>query len=252
MPSSPSARRPFIGCTTYRKDIGNDMPMITMSLAAAYTEAIEAAGGIPLLIPLGLDEAELEAILARVDGLLLPGGGDINPNLYNGDERHATLRGIDDDRDRVEIWLARTAVARQIPLLAICRGHQMFNVALGGTLWQDVASQNQDAIRHDFYRVLPRQHLAHEVKVTPGSCLAGCLQQETVKVNSLHHQGIKTLADGLTATAVAPDGLIEGVEVADHPFAVGVQWHPENLTEVAPVMRSLFAGLVAAARRRMK
>lgn len=252
MPSITSSKRPLIGCTTYRKTVGDNPPMPVMGLASAYTEAIQAAGGIPVLIPLGLDEAGLEAILAQVDGILLPGGGDINPSLYNGDKRHATLRDIDDDRDRVEMWLARTAVTRNIPLLAICRGHQIFNVALGGTLWQDVASQNTIAIKHDFFRQLPRHHLAHDVSLTTGSCLAQCLQMETVPVNSLHHQGIRDLAPGLTATAVAPDGLVEGIEAAGHPFAVGVQWHPENLTIVAPVMMGLFRGLVEAASNLVK
>jgi len=251
MSSTIPSKRPLIGCTTYRKTTHNStVPM--MGLATAYIESVQAAGGIPLLITLGLDEASLEAILAQVDGILLPGGGDINPSRYNGGNRHATLRGIDDDRDWMEMWLARAAVAGNIPLLAICRGHQIFNVAMGGTLWQDVESQTAATMKHDFYQIWPRHHLAHQVSLTAGSCLAGCLPQETVQVNSLHHQGIRELAPGLTATAVAPDGLIEGIEAPDHPFALGVQWHPENLIGVAPAMLGLFRGLVDAARNRVK
>lgn len=247
--SSPSAqKRPLIGCTTYRKTADQNPPIEIFGLMPAYVEAVVAAGGIPILIPLGLSDDDLQAIFERVDGLLLPGGGDIDPGFYQG-ELHESLWGIDRDRDRVEFFMARRAVTQQKPLLAICRGHQVFNVALGGTLWVDVSSQMPDAIKHDNFGRYPRNHIAHNVRLHPGSNLSNCLSGEQVGVNSLHHQGIRDLAPELTAVAVAPDGLVEGVEVVGHPFAVGVQWHPENLIHDDPSMLSLFKALVAVSRQ---
>ena len=124
----------------------------------------------------------------------------------------------------------------------------MFNVALGGTLWGDIASQKEGAIRHDYFRTHPRNYLSHTIEIMPGSRLAHYLGKRESWVNSLHHQGVRELASGLTATAVAPDGLIEAVEISDHPFAIGVQWHPECLYEEDSDMLALFKGLVEAAK----
>jgi len=143
--------------------------------------------------------------------------------------------------------MARAAVAQRKPVLAICRGHQVFNVALGGSLWQDVDSQMSGTIGHDHLDGHARNYTPHAVEVSPTSKLAGCLTKTRVHVNSLHHQGIRQLAPGLSATAVAPDGLIEGIEIPDHPFAVGVQWHPEDLIHDDPTMLGLFRKLVEAA-----
>lgn len=237
--------RPIIGLTTYRKTSAQTPPLPLMALMPTYIDAVTAAGGIPLLIPLGLDEDALSTVLARLDGLILTGGGDIAGELYHS--QHADfIFDIDADRDRVELFLAREAVARSKPLLAICRGHQMLNVALGGTLYEDVVEWMPGAIKHDFFGVFPRNHQAHAVAIEPGSKLADTLGRRETKVNSLHHQGIRDLAHGLVATAHAPDGLIESVEAVDHPFALGVQWHPENLVHDDPVMLSLFRALVDA------
>ncbi|MCP5097120.1 MAG: gamma-glutamyl-gamma-aminobutyrate hydrolase family protein [Chloroflexi bacterium] len=245
-PNNPTERRPLIGCTTYRK-MADQFPQIEIiGLMPAYIRAVEAAGGVPLLIPLGVDEVTLAAILERVDGVLLPGGGDIDPVVYQGNA-HKALWGIDKDRDRVEFFVAQQAVKMAKPVLAICRGHQVMNVALGGTLWEDIGSLKSDAIRHDYFRAFPRNHIAHSVDVTPDSKLASCFCEAELMVNSLHHQGVRDLAPELMATAVAPDGLIEAVEISDHPFAVGVQWHPENLIQNVPEMLNLFTGLIDAA-----
>lgn len=238
-------RRPIIGCTTYRKNIPQDEPIEMYGLMPSYINAIVAAGGIPLLIPLGLDEDSLLAILKRVDGLLLPGGGDVEPGRYGG-RPHPTMWGISPERDQTELAIARHAVDLHKPMFAICRGVQVFNVAMGGTLWEDVKSLFPGAIEHR-YDLQPRSYLAHTVYLKPGSVLARCTGRSELRVNSLHHQAIKDLAPGLTVTATAPDGLIEGVEVGEHPFAVGVQWHPENLIEDNPEMLGLFRGLVEAA-----
>jgi len=246
--SSPARQRPLIGCTTYRKTADQDPPIELFGLMPTYVDAIVAAGGVPILIPLGLSDEALQAIFERVDGLLLPGGGDIEPEFYRG-QPHTSLWGIDRDRDRVEFFMARAAVAQPKPLLAICRGHQVFNVALGGTLWVDVSSQMPDAIKHDYFGVHPRNYAAHSVKLQPNSKLSLCLGRDQTDVNSLHHQGIRDLAPELAAVAVAPDGLVEAVEIVGHPFAIGVQWHPENLIHDDPAMLSLFKGLVAASEQ---
>ena len=170
------------------------------------------------------------------------------PCDYYHSEHPDFIFDVDPDRDRVEYYLTREAVARRLPLLAICRGHQMLNVALGGTLYEDVLQGMPGAIKHDFFGLFPRNHQAHEVILEPGSRLATALGHQVACVNSLHHQGIRDLAPGLSAAAHAPDGLIEAVEVDDHPYALGVQWHPENLYVDNPDMLALFRGLVDAAR----
>ena len=236
--------RPLIGLTTYRKN-AQDSGAPLYGLMRSYVDAVAGAGGIPLLIPLGLDSEDLFLILQRVDGLILPGGGDIDPQAYRG-VNHETIRGIDEDRDRVEINLAREAVQTAKPFLAICRGHQVLNVALGGTMWEDLAAQRPDNIRHDYYGTGARTDRPHTVQVRKGSRLAGILGSEEAPVNSLHHQGVRDLASELTVSATAPDGLVEGVEIEGHPFAIGVQWHPENLVGIDPAMHNLFVSLVAA------
>jgi putative glutamine amidotransferase len=242
--SSKEKKRPLIGLTTYRK-IAEDSGAPLYGLMRSYVDAVAGAGGIPLLIPLGLDTDDLFEILKRIDGLVLPGGGDIDPAAYQG-APHEELRGIDDDRDRVEINLARKAVKTEKPFLAICRGHQVLNVALGGTMWEDLASQMPGAIRHDYYGAGARTDRPHNVQVRKDSRLAAILNSENIPVNSLHHQGLRDLAPELTVSATAPDGLVEGVEVEGHPFAIGVQWHPENLVKVDPAMNKLFVSLVEA------
>ncbi|VAW39512.1 Para-aminobenzoate synthase, amidotransferase component [hydrothermal vent metagenome] len=238
--------KPLIGCTTYRKASNQTRPIEIIGLMPSYLEAISAAGGIPVMIPLGLSEADLLEIVQRVDGIVLPGGGDIEPSVYEG-TRHNLVLSVDEDRDRVEMVVARTAVFHKKPLLAICRGVQLLNVSLSGSLWEDVEVMMPQAMRHEFVNSNPRNYLAHDVTIEADSLLAKLLDCTETAVNSLHHQGIRRLADGLRVTAVAPDGLIEGVEVIDHPYAIGVQWHPENIIHNAPHMLGLFRGLVEAA-----
>lgn len=238
--------KPLIGCTTYRKISDQTPPIDILGLMPSYLEAIVAAGGVPVMIPLGLSDDDLRIVIQQMDGILLPGGGDIKPSVYLGNG-HPTVVGIDEDRDRVELTVARTAVAQQKPLLAICRGLQVLNVALGGTLWEDVELLMPQAMHHEYVHTHPRHYLAHSVTIESDSLLARQLGTTETTVNSLHHQGVRRLADTLRATAVAPDGLIEGVEVINHPYAVGVQWHPENIIDNAPHMLGLFQGLVEAA-----
>lgn len=248
MPSEKSTehKRPIIGITTYRKQ-SRDTNRAMFGLMRDYVQAVTNGGGVPLLIPLGLAEEDLLQIVERLDGLVLPGGGDIEPEYYNGSP-HVKLRGIDPDRDRVEIYVAQQATRLKKPFLAICRGHQILNVALGGTMWEDLASQYPDAINHDFYDQGKRNDLPHSVNVFPDSRLATILGGGSIMVNSLHHQGVRNIAPELMVTAVAPDGLVEGLEVSGNPFGIGVQWHPENLIEDDPAMLALFESLVVASQ----
>ena len=208
---------------------------------------------MPLIVPHNLGEDSLRAVLERLDGVLLSGGGDIDPALF-GEKAHPATCEIEPDRDRVELTLARWVVERDMPFLAICRGIQVLNVALGGSLVQDIPSQVPAAVRHSFdRRVTPRNYLAHPVKIDPDSRLARIMQLEEAEANSWHHQSIKQAADGLQVTAVAPDGVIEAVEVPGRRFAIGVQWHPEWLFEERKEQRRLFEELVkvSAARQRI-
>jgi putative glutamine amidotransferase len=241
-------RRPLIGCATYHKTIRQKQPIEIIGLMPSYIEAVRAAGGLPVLIPLGLDQEELGAVLQRLDGILLPGGGDVAPAAYGGDEQAPTIRDVNTRRDEAEFALVRHALANEKPLLAICRGLQLLNVALGGSLWEDVAESMPGAIAHDYFGQGQRDYLAHPVIVREDSRLAAVLESNgTIAVNSLHHQGIHELAPDLLPVAWAPDGLVEAVELPDHPFALGVQWHPENLLESEPKMRLLFGGFIQAA-----
>lgn len=243
------ANHPLIACTTYRKDIPQKQPISVYGIMPSYTEAVKAAGGIPLLVPLGLDEEELMTIFNKVDGILLPGGGDIDPGLYHG-RHHHSLWGIDPERDRTEFFLSRKAVQNGKPLLAICRGIQVLNVALGGTLWEDIASFVPGALDHNISsNGAPRNYLAHTVAIQPGSLLNRVMGSTECRVNSVHHQAVRELAPSLVATGHAPDSVIEGAEVPSHPFALAVQWHPESLIADDPTMLKPFRGLVEAAAK---
>jgi putative glutamine amidotransferase len=236
---------PFIGVTTWRTYSKSGYAWISVS--EAYLQAISQAGACPVSIPLGLPEEILADLLARLDGVLFTGGGDLNPHTY-GEEWHPDLKEVDDDRDRMELYLLHRVLESRIPFLGICRGIQVINVGLGGSLYADIASQHPGAIKHDFHSYWPRDYLAHEVQIQAGSQLARILGKTRVQVNSLHHQGIRRLAPGLLATAQAPDGLIEGIELSDHAFGLAVQWHPECLTDFEP-MRKLFGAFVEQTKK---
>ncbi|NWG15517.1 MAG: gamma-glutamyl-gamma-aminobutyrate hydrolase family protein [Chloroflexi bacterium] len=207
-------------------------------------QAIAEAGGLPVLIPVSVDAETRQQIYQRLDGLLLSGGEDINPTVY-GAAQHPATGKVDAERDRAELQLVRWAVEDDLPTLAICRGHQMLNVALGGTLIQDVPSQVQTTINH---HCLPRNALAHTVEVDPASRLAAILGTTHLPVNSVHHQSVEQPAPALRVTAYAPDGVLEGTELPDKTFILSVQWHPEDLFREHEVMRRLFGAFIEAAR----
>jgi putative glutamine amidotransferase len=215
-----------------------------LDLPEAYTRAIVRAGGWPVLVPLDLEEAALAGLLSRLDGVLLSGGGDVHPQRYRS-RSHPLVAGVDPDRDRTEIALAHLAAGEGKPLFGICRGLQVINVALGGSLYEDLLDQYPQALQHSCFPDHPRDHLAHPVRVQPNTRLAGILGGPSSPVNSMHHQGIRDLAPGLQAAAFAPDGLVEAVELFGHPFGLAVQWHPECLQEHEPMQR-LFRTFVEA------
>lgn len=188
------------------------------------------------------------AIFNRVDGILLPGGGDVEPGFYNG-QKNKRMWGVDPARDRTEIFMTRAAISQSKPIFAICRGIQVMNVALGGTLWEDISSLVPDTIGHDQPDKMPRNHLSHTVTFSANSDVAWHLGKTTSWVNSMHHQAIRNIANELEVTAIAPDGIIEAAEMPGHPFAIGVQWHPENLIGDDPAMLGLFKGFVKVATR---
>jgi putative glutamine amidotransferase len=216
-----------------------------------YYHAAARAGAAPVLIPLFDDMEALRAIYERMDGILIPGGVDVDPAAF-GESPHEKLGRIDPARDRVELQLAKWAVEDKKPVLGLCRGLQVINVALGGTLYQDLESEYPNAIKHDYFPNygFSRDHLAHEVAVEPGSRMRHALSGAAVPVNSMHHQGIKVLAGSLVASAIAPDGLIEAAESPNDGFVVGVQWHPEVFELSEPSSGDLFRDFVHEAGAR--
>ena len=213
---------------------------------AAYTSALEAAGLVPLLVPPLADLTNVSAILDVVDGLVLTGGEDIDPSCY-GATPHPKLGPVVPERDATEIALTRAARERGTPLLAICRGIQIANVALGGTLVQDLPSERPSEVTHG-----ASDERTHEVRLQAGSRLATVFGDPCIRVNSTHHQAIGDLANAFRATGLAPDGVVEGVESADDAWwMLGVQWHPEELTQTPePWDRALFAAFAEHVSRR--
>ena len=241
------SRPPLIGITAFETKHINPPHVALYATGQRYVSAVEDAGGLPVVLSPGLSNETLHQIFDRLDGLLLSGGGDIDPALY-GERPHPQLWGLDMHRDRAELALASRVVEKQKPVLCICRGIQVLNVALGGTLVQDIPSQMPQALAHSFDEtVVPRDYLAHQVKLEPNSRLAAVIGSDAALVNSWHHQSIKRVADTLKVVATAPDGVVEAVEVPGQRFAIGVQWHPEWLYDTHPEMKRLFTALIEAA-----
>lgn len=212
-----------------------------------YEESIRRAGGEPTIVNY---KAHPPAEVVRTfDGILLAGGGDVRPSIY-GEAAHGTFGAAEPGRDEYEIELVTRALEADVPLFAICRGIQVLNVALGGTLVQDIPSQVANALPHDVRE--PRFAIAHEVWMTTGSLLERLMRERLVEgdeapVNSRHHQAIKQVAKGLIVSGTAPDGVIEAVEDPSRRFCLGVQWHPENFYRTGE-FSPLFEGFVKAAR----
>lgn len=211
----------------------------------SYVRVLTAAGCTPVLIPLLDDDGRLRIIYERLDGIVFPGGADVAPREY-GEEPIDGLIDVQPERDRTELTLARWAFDDDMPTLGICRGQQLLNVALGGTLYQDLIAQGVTTVEHSGVDGRPRDRLVHRVRLDPDSRLAQLIDETSMDVNSLHHQAVKDVAPALRVTGTADDGVIEAVESADRRFWIAVQWHPEELPDV-PWARRLFAGFVRAA-----
>jgi putative glutamine amidotransferase len=210
-----------------------------------YEESVRRAGGDVHVV--GTDRESPMEIVANSDGILLAGGGDVQPSIY-GHAAHQTFDAAEAGRDDYELELVRLATEADVPLFAICRGIQVLNVARGGTLIQHIPEEVAGAVDHNVRE--PRVAIAHEVWVTPGS-LVDRLMRETEEdggfpVNSRHHQAVKTVGSGLITTATAPDGVVEAIEDPSKRFVLGVQWHPENFYRTGE-FRALFEGFIAAA-----
>jgi putative glutamine amidotransferase len=233
--------KPLIGITTRNSRDADGHP--TTSLQHTYTNVIVQAGGLPILIPSMLPEEDFQALYANVAGILFTGGGDISLKYFSGAD-HPRIGEVDESRDQTELYLMRSAVRDGKPILGICRGAQMMNVALGGTLYTHIYDELPGALDHAYPGDL-RRALVHRVDVDSSSRSAKIFGETVLQVNSLHHQGLKDLAPGLQVAGRAPDGLAELVELDGHPFAISVQWHPEWLTDQAPTRR-LFKAFVDA------
>jgi putative glutamine amidotransferase len=245
--------RPLIGVPTQTLQaidgIPADLPHSWVMNHRYYT-ALALVGAAPVMIPLLVrDVAALRGIYDALDGVFIAGGVDVDPSSYH--EPQSTLCGRTDlDRDGVEILFTQWARADGKPIFGVCRGLQIINVAAGGSLYQDCAEYYAGAIKHDYFPTAghARDFRAHTISVTPGSRLHEAFGATEVEVNSMHHQGLKAIAEGLVTTATAPDGLIEALEAPGDAFVVGVQWHPEMLIDNDAGTRRLFEAFVEASR----
>jgi len=234
-------KRPVIGITIGYSTQDREI----FALRDDYVRAVEKAGGLPVVLAPGAPE-DAPPLLDHLEGLLLTGGADVDPRLY-GEAPHETVTRVIPERDAMEIALCRLALRRDMPLLAICRGHQVLNVATGGTLIQDLPSQWKGAVNHDPEG--ERWSPAHQVRILPGTRLREILGQETVEVNSFHHQAVREPGQGAIVSAYGEeDDIVEGIEIPDRRLAVGVQWHPEAFWDKDGRFQPLFEALVKASR----
>lgn len=235
-------RKPFIALTPYY-NIEKDEPY----MRPAYLKAVRAAGGIPVILPAELDEAELRQILEQTGGVLFTGGPDIHP-FHFGEETQRFCGNVSVKRDAMELMLLKLTMELKKPILGICRGIQLLNIGLGGDIYQDIPSQFQEEFPIAHTQPFGYEIPSHTVNVVKGTLLAELTQAEVLKVNSMHHQAVRNVAPGLTASGHAPGGLVEAIELPGYPFLLGVQWHPEYLWEADEAIMRIFKGFVDAAR----
>ena len=237
-------KRPVIGITA-----SHDTEHDKLFINSVYLRAIRNAGGIPMIFPMEVTEDDLRDLVTLTDGVLFTGGDDIHPFLY-GEETDAKCGNVSQPRDSMEMALVPLVMEFGKPIFGICRGIQILNTAMGGTLYQDIPSQFKSELsiahRQPFAYKVP----SHTVDITPGTLLSRILGAEhaSIAVNSMHHQAIKDVAPGLEVCGYAPDKMIEAVYAPDYPFLLGVQWHPEHLTTSQPDAAKLFAAFVDACR----
>lgn len=215
-------------------------------LARAYIDSVAEAGGIPLILP-GTDKIKkLDSYLKVISGVLLAGGGDLDPSYFD-EEPHPALGEITPERDRFEIMLANAAMEKKMPILGICRGIQVLNVACGGNLIQHIPAEIKKPLKHS--QSAPRAHPTHNITIDKDSQLADIFGVSALRVNSFHHQSVKEPAEGFRVSAMSSDGVIEALEALEYPFVIGVQWHPECMTVNDSKSRQLFKAFVEATRK---
>lgn len=217
------SKRPLIGLSLDSEEAGGWSKMPWYALRQNYCAAVAASGGLPVALP---HEAEAaEAYLDKLDGLVITGGAfDVDPSLFGADSKHATVK-TKDARTRFELAILNGALARDLPILGICGGQQLLNVALGGTLIQHIPDSVPDALPHE--QPNPRTEAGHSVTLVQGTRLHAICGADELQVNSAHHQAAAEVGDGVVINARAPDGVIEGIEAPDRRFCIGVEWHPE-------------------------
>jgi putative glutamine amidotransferase len=237
-------RYPLIGLPTLAIPPGPKPPRFGIN--QSYVRALVAAGCAPVLIPILEDDDRLRAIYERLDGIVLPGGADVAPEEY-GEQPIDNLNVVEAPRDRTELTLARWAFADDLPTLGICRGQQVLNVALGGSLYQDLKHQGVTQVEHSDADGRARTALMHRVRLDPDSRLAQLIDETSIEVNSMHHQAVKTVAPQLRVTGTSEDGVIEALESDDRRFLIAVQWHPEEI-DTLPWVQRLFSGFAKAAQ----
>lgn len=237
--------RPHIGVSCSTLVLMDMRGVPRFALSEFYVRCVLAAGGLPVLLPSIESEIAAEH-LERLDGLVLSGGWDIDPEHF-GEQPHPRLGEVDTFRDDYEVALSRAAHARRLPVLAICRGIQVMNVALGGSLVQDIPSQVPGAVKHE-QKTVRQTALCHSIEIAENTRLRSIVGAPQARVNSFHHQSVGRVAEGFIVSATAPDGVIEGIEDPEQPYCVGVQWHPERRGD-DPITQGLFQGLVEAAVR---
>lgn len=236
--------KPVIGITASTKEG-------TTTLKNDNYQAISATSGIPIILPNLLNEGEIETIANCIDGLLLSGGGDIDPTLFN-EEPHVNLGQITPERDYFELTLIKNLLEKNKPILAICRGCQILNIAGGGDMYQDIYSQKAETLLQHSQNA-PRSHGSHFVEVVEGSLLFKLTQSKRFKVNSFHHQAVREMGEGFVISATASDGVIEAFESAKHRFVLGIQWHPECMIgEGDPFSRAIFEAFVEACKEQKR
>ncbi len=234
--------KPLIGLTPSHDSETDDITM-----RPTYLNAVKEAGGIPVVLPLEIEKEDLQRLVDLLDGFLFTGGPDVHPSRF-GEETHIHCGNVSTKRDCLELMLLPMVMEQKKPILAICRGIQLINIGLGGTIYQDIPSQLPKdfpiAHKQPFYYTTP----SHTVAITPETKMADICQQPSIQVNSMHHQAVKELAPHCIVSGVGPDGLIEAIEMPNYPFLIGVQWHPEYLWKHDFAAANLFSQFIKACR----
>ncbi len=240
-------KKPWIGITCSQSDAGD-----AFFLRKNYAASVQRAGGIPILLPYGMEREEYAQIAQELDGFLFSGGMDVQP-FYFGEETLMGCGAATPERDQMEMLLYQEVMAHKKPILGICRGIQFMNIAQGGTIWQDIPRYfpgrlpSGEALAHR--QESPGIMASHTVEVLPGSLLEKLVGNGPIRVNSFHHQAVKDPAPGTVVTGRAPDGMIEALEMPEYGFWLGVQWHPEYMSQQEETAAGLFRGLVEAAKQ---